>query len=178
MTHGDPKNPKRNPHPVKRYEVTATADAPGPWDSVSGRVYFDVVNLACTPEDKFLGVHVKPTDVSVDFEMSRVDANTWKGYFYRDAMLDEDYYHLGVCHWDATSVSDGFTAKGVSFSSGSLFEEFLKKNAQTEYFKKSAYGDQSLIHYGTQDYSATDPNVLQHPDAYFKITVAIKEVKP
>jgi hypothetical protein len=36
MTHGDPKNPKKNPHPIKRYEVTATTDAPGPWDAVKG----------------------------------------------------------------------------------------------------------------------------------------------
>ncbi|MEO8809334.1 MAG: hypothetical protein ABI386_03710 [Rhodanobacter sp.] len=94
MTHGDPKNPKKNPHPVKRYEVIATAHAPGPWDAVSGTVFFDVVNLACTPEDKFLGVHAKPRDVAMDFEMARVDEKTWKGHFYRDAMLDEDYYGL------------------------------------------------------------------------------------
>lgn len=178
MTHGDPKNPKKNPHPVKRYEVTATADAPGPWDSVSGTVFFDLVNLACTPEDKFLGVHAKPRDVAIDFEMTHVDERTWKGYFYRDAMLDEDYYGLGICHWDATSVSAGFTAQGIDFSSGALMDEFLHKNSQTEYFKKSSYGDHNLIDIGTLDFSSDNPEYVKSPNAFFPITVTVKEVSP
>lgn len=176
MTHGDPKNPKKNPHPVKRYEVTATADAPGPWDEVSGRAYFDVVNLECTPENKFLGVHIKPQDVSIDFEMIRVGEKTWKGYFYRDSMLDEDYYELGVCHWDATSVSAGFTAQGVSFSSGSMFSDFLSKSSQTEYFKKSSYGDRNLVGLGALDFSSTNPEYVKNPEAFFPITVNVNEV--
>ena len=178
MTHGDPENPKKNPHPVKRYEVTATADAPGPWDEVSGRAYFDIVNVECTPENKFLGVHVKPTEVATDFRMDRVDEKTWRGYFYRDAMLDEDYYQLGVCHWDPTSVSAGFTAKGVSFSSGSVFEDFLKNSSQTEYFRKSSYGDQKLVGIGTVDFSAINPDYIKNPDAFFPITVTVKEASP
>jgi len=90
--HSDPENPQKNPHPVKRYEVTATADAPGSWDEVSGTAFFDVVSLDCTHENKFLGVHVKPTDIAIEFKMDRVDEKTWKGYFYRDAILDDDYY--------------------------------------------------------------------------------------
>lgn len=177
--HNDPENPQKNPHPVQRYEVTATVDkASGPWDEVSSTTFFNVVSLDCTHENKFLGVHIKPTDVPIEFKMNRMDEKTWKGYFYRDAMLDEDYYGLGVCHWNATSVSVGFTAQGVSFSSGSLFEYFLKKGAQTEYFKKSNYGDTSLVRYGTQDYSSLDPDVAKHPDAYFQIAVAVKEVVP
>jgi hypothetical protein len=178
MTHGDPKNPKKNPHPVKRYEVIATADAPGPWDSVSGRVFFDVVNLACTPEDKFLGVHAKPQDVAIDFEMTRVDEKTWKGSFYRDAMMDEDYYELGVCHWDATSVSAGFTAQGIDFSSDALMDRFLHKNSQTEYFKKSSYGDRNLIGIGTLDFSSNNSEYIKSPNAFFPITVTVKEVTP
>lgn len=178
MTHGDPKNPKKNPHPVKRYEVIATADAPGPWDSVSGTAFFDVVNLKCTPENTFLGVHVKPQDVAIDFEMTRANDRTWKGYFYRDAIQDEDYYGLGVCHWDAISVSAGFAAQGMNFSSGSLLGSFLQKDSQVRYFKKNAYGNPALVRYGAQDYSAADTDVIQHPDAYFSITVTVKDVTP
>ncbi|WP_225563045.1 hypothetical protein [Rhodanobacter sp. DHG33] len=49
MTHGDPTNPKKNSHPIKRYEITATTDAPGPWDSVKGYIAYEVTNPECVP---------------------------------------------------------------------------------------------------------------------------------
>lgn len=175
MNHGDPKNPKKNLHPVARYEVIATTEAPGPWDSVKGTVFFEVVNLECTPEDKFLGVHAKPQDVPIDFEMNRVDEKTWKGYFFRDSMLDEDYYGLGVCHWDSTQVAPVFTAHGEIFSSGQMVKEALK-TPQTDYFKKSEYWNRALTGDSALVSSAENPEVIQHPDAFFPITVAVKEV--
>jgi hypothetical protein len=175
MSHGDPKNPKTNPNPVKRYEVTATADAPGPWDSVKGYISYKVINPNCTPEDKFLGVHALPSTEGQHIEMTRVDENTWKGYFYRDFILDEDYYGLGICHWDATSVGGVFVVRGETFGSSSILEDSLHSGPQTSYFKKSDYGNQALVKYGPQDYSAQDTDVIQHPDAYFRITIAVKE---
>ncbi len=62
MAHGDPKNPRKNPHPAQRYEVIATADAPGPWDSVQGAAFFDVTNVACVPKGAFTGGRNVPTD--------------------------------------------------------------------------------------------------------------------
>ena len=178
MTHSDPENPKKNPNPVKRYEITARADAPGPWDEVSGTAFFEVVNVECTPENKFLGVHVKPTDVPIEFKMDRVDEKTWKGYFYRDSMMDEDYYGLGVCHWDSTSVSAGFAVQGVNFNSGMLLKEILQKGSQTEYFKKSAYGDHKLVGIGTLNFSSINPEYVKNPDAFFPITLTVKEANP
>ena len=124
MSHGDPKNPQKNPHPIRRYEVIATADAPGTWDSVKGYLTYEVANPECTPEDKFLGVHQLPREVGNDIAMTRVDEKTWKGYFYRDFVQDEDYYGLGRCHWDATSLVGVFVVHGETFSSGSVFENF------------------------------------------------------
>lgn len=178
MAHGDPKHPKKNPHPVQRYEVIATADAPGPWDSVHGYISYEVVNPDCTPKDKFLGVNELPQDVGVDIEMTRVDSKTWKGYFFRDAILDEDYYGLGICHWEATNVSANFTAHKAVFGAGDILNVLLQKGPQTEYFKKNDYGNPAIAVYGAQAYSSADPNVTKHLDAFFSVTVAIKEDKP
>ncbi|WP_158883673.1 hypothetical protein [Rhodanobacter sp. L36] len=178
MNHGDPKNPKKNPHPVKRYEVTATAEAPGPWDSVKGIVFFEVLNAACTPEDKFLGVHAIPRDVPVDFKMIRIDEKTWKGYFYRDSMRDEDYYGLGICHWEASGVSAIFTAHGVTFASGDALDVFLRKGSQTSFFRKSFYEDRSSSLTSVPDFSAINPQVVQHPNDFFPISVNVKEAMP
>lgn len=177
MAHGDPKHPKKNPHPVQRYEVIATADAPGPWDSVHGYISYEVVNPDCTPKDKFLGVHELPQDVGVDIEMTRVDSKTWKGYFFRDAMLDEDYYGLGACHWDATSVGGVFTVRGGTFGASDTLRVLLKNGSETEYFKKSEFENRGNTDggYGTP---LADPEVANNPGAYFPISVAVKEVKP
>jgi len=174
MSHGDPKNPKHNPHPVKRYEVIATADAPGPWDSVKGYLEYKVSNQECTPEDKFLGVHVMPPIVGQDFEMKRIDEKTWKGYFYRDFMQDEDYYGLGDCHWEPASVSAVFLVHDKVFSPGSTFGDFIKNNSQIEYFKKSDFlvGSDKVE---PLSFLEDDSDVISNPDQFFAIEVMIKE---
>ncbi len=178
MSHGDPKNPKHNPHPVKRYEVIVTADAPGPWDSVKGYLEYKVSNQECTPEDKFLGVHVMPPIVGQDFEMTRIDEKTWKGYFYRDFMQDEDYYGLGYCHWEPSSVGASFVAKGVAFGAGSVFEDFLKNGSQTDYFKKIDYGNPGSVRYGALGYSSINPDYVKNPNSFFPIVMTVREIAP
>ena len=161
MTHGDSTNPAKNPHPVKRYEVTATSDAPGPWDSIEGYIGYDIAKAddgiaKCVPMNKFLGEQ-SLTSIGVDIPMTRVDDHTWRGYFYRHALQDEDDFKLGVCHWDVTSVSVSTTAQGVRFGWGSMLDELLHKGPETRYFKKSVYGDRSFAQYGAPDLDPADP---------------------
>jgi len=165
-----------NPHPVKRYEVIATSHAPGPWDSIKAYIGYDVINEECVPLAPFLGVRQMP-NTGLDVPMTQVDDHTWKGYFYRDALLDEDYFKLGVCHWDATSISANAISQGVKFGWGGLLEELLRDSPETSYFKKSVYGDLSFVPYGAPDLDPSDPEVLQHPDVYFPVTITVKEVR-
>ncbi|MBD8899989.1 hypothetical protein [Rhodanobacter sp. DHG33] len=177
MTHGDPTNPKKNPNPVKRYEVTATVDAPGSWDSVKGHIAYEVVNRECVPRGSFTGGQNVP-NVGHDFEMTRVDGNTWKGYFYRDALRDEDYFGLGICHWDATGVTPIFTTHGETFGAATWLQDALAKGPQTEYFKKSEFLDKSLSGDGALDFSEKNPEYIKDPGAFFPIIVTVKEVTP
>lgn len=173
MNHGDPKNPKKNPHPVKRYEVIATAEAPGPWDSVKGMVFFDVANVDCVPRDSFTGGQNVP-NTGYDFEMTRVDEKTWKGYFYRDMLQDEDYFGLGVCHWDVTQAAPIFAVHGENFVPGSGLENV---KPLTRYFKKSEFMDRSQTD-AALDFPAVNPEFVQRPEAFFPITVTVKEATP
>jgi hypothetical protein len=177
MSHGDPDHPDRNPHPVQRYEIIATAEAPGSWDSVKGYLTYEVVNPECTPENKFLGVHIMPREVGLDIEMIRVDEKTWRGYFYRDYLQDDDYHGLGTCHWDPTSVGGSFAVHGGTFGAGDTFEVLMSKGPQTMYFKKADFLNRAseLGGYGT---TPEDPEVFHHPEDFFPITVAVKEVTP
>ncbi|WP_260654036.1 hypothetical protein [Xanthomonas graminis] len=167
-----------NPHPVKRYEVIATSHAPGPWDSIQAYIGYDVINAKCVPMIPFIGEQHMP-NTGLDVPMTRVDDHTWKGYFYRDALQDEDYFKLGVCHWDVTSVGIAAIAKGVRFNWGDMLDSLLRDGQKTIYFfKKNAYGDLSLVPYGAATLVAEDPEVRQQPDAYFTATIAVKEAKP
>ncbi|WP_198526492.1 hypothetical protein [Xanthomonas sp. SHU 166] len=166
-----------NPHPVKRYEVIATSNAPGPWDSFKGAyIGYDVINKNCVPMMPVLGEHHVP-NTGLDIPMVQVDDHTWKGYFYRDALLDEDYFNLGVCHWDVTSVGVSAIGKGVKFGWGGLLEKILREGGGKSYFKNSSYGDPALVPYGALEFQSDDPEVLKDPDAYFPVTITVKEVK-
>jgi len=167
-----------NPHPVKRYEVIATSHAPGPWDLFEGGyIGYDVINTKCVPMIPFIGEqHVPNTGLNIP--MTRVDDHTWKGYFYRDALLDEDYFKLGVCHWDVTSVSVSAIAQGVRFAWSGSLEELLRDSPETSYFKESVYGDRSFARYGAPGYSPLRPEYKQNPDEFFPVTIAVKEAKP
>ncbi|WP_196298232.1 hypothetical protein [Xanthomonas albilineans] len=166
-----------NPHPVKRYEVIATSHAPGPWDSIEAYIGYDVINEKCVPLAPFLGVRQTP-NTGLDVPMTQVDDHTWKGYFYRDALLDEDYFKLGVCHWDATGAGISAIAKGVRFNWGNGLEPLLRDGERTFYFKKSVYGDTSFVPYGAPTLTGEDDEVIQHPDAHFQVTITVREAKP
>ncbi|WP_196298219.1 hypothetical protein [Xanthomonas albilineans] len=166
-----------NPHPVKRYEVIATSHAPGPWDSIKGYIGYDVINEKCVPMMPFVGVRQTP-NTGLDVPMTQVDDHTWKGYFYRDALLNEDYFKLGVCHWDVTSVGVSAKGQGVTFGWGGMLVELLRESQEVYYFKKSSYGDRHLVEYGAQTLVGDDDEVLQHPDAHFSVTISVKEAKP
>jgi hypothetical protein len=182
MTHGTPDKPANNPHPVKRYEITATSEAPGPWDSIEGYIGYDIVKgdngiVKCVPMDSFLGEQ-SLTSIGLDIAMTRVNDHTWRGYFYRDALQDEDYYNLGVCHWDVTSVGVSAVAQGIRFNWGIGFEPQQHGGFETSYFKKSSYADRKLVGIGALDYSDINPEYVKRPNEFFPVTIAVKEIAP
>ena len=67
--------------------------------------------------------------------------------------------------------------RGGVFGSADTIEVLLKKGSQTELFKKSDFLDHSLtdVGYGT---TVTDPEIAKNPDAFFRITVTVKEETP
>jgi hypothetical protein len=167
---------KLNPHPVQRYELTATVDAPGPFDSVTGYVSYDVTNLECVPKDAWEGARNVPSS-SHTFELTRVDDHTWKGYFYRDLLKDEDYFGLGVCHWEVVNALPVFTVHAEKFSPALVFDDLLGGD-QTRYFSKTDFFNRSLGGGATLDFSGADENVRADPERYFPISVKVRETEP
>lgn len=172
---------KQNPHPMKRYEITATVhDAPGPFDNVGAGVLFQVRNVDCVPHQPITGGADVPNTVR-EFPLTRLDHHTWKGYFFKDLLHDEDYFGLGVCHWDVMSVGPDFHVHGLSFSPGLILWTEPVQDHETRYFRRKTYFDRTLTNTnaGSADsWPANSEGVEKHPDEFFSITVTIKEAMP
>jgi hypothetical protein len=176
MANGDPKNPRKNPHPVKRYEVTATVDPLLSWDSVKGAMFFDVINTQCVPQDSFTGGQNVP-NTGYEFQMTRMDDGTWRGYVYRDFLQDADYFGKGVCHWDLTGVSTIFTIHGETFNSPTEVTNG-KQQGPDIFFKKSDYFNYLINSSGALQFTGKGHDYIQHPETFFQIAVTVKETTP
>lgn len=174
---------KSNPHPVQRYELIVTVDSPGPWDKVSGEVSYDISNEKCIRYNAFEGVHMRPAPVGREFVLTKVDAHTYRGYFYRDALEGSDYYGKGTCHWDVGGVGPTFVAHGLTFSTWigldtrkPGFGDALDGSTATEWLKKKEYFDQSL-----NDTKYGQGMVSSENDAsgeWFSVTMTTRRVRP
>ena len=171
---------KLNPHPVQRYEITVTTDAPGPFNKMTGGVAYEVSNVDCSPKDAFTGTRKIP-NYALDFPMIKVDDNTYTGHVYLDQMQDEDYFGLGVCHWALTSAGAGFDVHGMTFGVGLNLEEIRDQKSVTRYFRKQTFLDRSLndANAGNADsWPADSGDVAAHADAFFPVTVRAQRVDP
>lgn len=174
---------KSNPHPVQRYELTVTVDAPGPWDKISGTAVYDITNEKCIRYNDFEGVYMRPATVGREFVLTKVDDHTYRGYFYRDALEPGDYYGKGACHWDVAAVGPTFIAHGLTFvprigldTNKPGFGDALDGSKATEWLKRKEYFDRSLTdaNYGWSSLSDRD----EAPGEWFSVTMAARRVKP
>lgn len=98
-----------NRNPMDRYEITIQIEnkVTSP-QGIGGKVSYMVDNAEkCLPVDYTRAIGgVRPVlyrEQSLTYE--RVSNHVFKTYIYEDAILNEDYYGLGVCDWGAQSVS-------------------------------------------------------------------------
>lgn len=131
---------KHNPNPKMGYEITLIIDdAPGPFESVTGLMQYEVANERCAPEHPISGSRHPPL-APVPFSLSRVGDNTYTGTLYLDLLLSEDYFGLGMCHWTMKYASIGMRAGGVTFSAGISGEKISAQASELTYFPKDIYG--------------------------------------
>lgn len=133
---------KRNPDPKRHYEVTMTiADAPGPFDSVEGFAQYEAPDCVFTL-DSVAGVHSIPR-YRMPIDYRKVDESTYVGAIYLDAMLDEDYFGNGACHWKFTSTTVVLKATGAHAETGFVpsidHDQMVAQQPTSSYFMKQFY---------------------------------------
>ncbi len=166
---------KQNPHPKMRYEITLTIQgAPGPFDSVTGFMQYEIANEECAPKDTFAGVYHKPPIQHPPIVFTRVSDYVYTGIVHLDLMQDEDYYGLAVCHWAMTAAIVELKAKGATFSTSASLDDVVAQKPSTKYLWKQAYLDPASGDSSGNSVPLIDA-VKQHPERYFSATLIAKE---
>ena len=174
---------KRNPSPKQRYDITMTiADAPGPFESVQWYADYEAPNCLFIL-DRFAGVTSRPS-YRMPVHFRKVDGSTYVGAVHLDAMLDDDYFGDGVCHWKLGAVSIYLKATGTAaetnFLAGMGLDEVLEQKAVTAYSMKQSYPQDQTIEgfseFGERDRSKFAPYITGND--LFTITLTPKEVRP
>jgi hypothetical protein len=167
---------QRNPAPKMRYEVTLTIEnAPGPFDSITGFMQYEVSNTECVPET---GGPMNPLRLAPsknpDITFTKVAENVYKATVYGDYFQNEDYFGLGVCRWSLTAVTTRLKINHLTMTSSLPSEKLFSQSPSTRYFVR-------------QDYQANDEERStigwNNPDAYpadrqkdiFVVTLSAKE---
>lgn len=137
------KNPdiKQNPHPTQRYDITLAIEGPpGPFDSITGSVDYQVSNDRCVPLTPISGATITPRK-NVPFVLTRVGDNVYKGEVYADLFQDEDYYGLGVCHWEVVAAEAELKVRNLVFSPALYLADMKSGHTVPRYFSGRAYRD-------------------------------------
>ncbi|BDU18549.1 hypothetical protein [Dyella sp. GSA-30] len=170
------KNPaiKHNPTPKKRYDITLTVDgAPGPFDSITGFVEYKVTNDECVPLEPVSGATIAPEE-KVPVVFKHEAGNVYIGAIYADLMQDEDYYGLGICHWQVVAASAVLKNNAVEFSPAIFHKDIEAQHTVPTYFVKGDYTDNTKPHsaFGTTNRSLFQP---ESRTDVFTVTLAAKE---
>lgn len=170
---------KHNPHPTMRYEITLTIkDAPGPFDSISGFMQYDVANEQCSPFDKFVGIHRKPPGQTPPIVFGRTSDDVYTGTLYLDLLQDEDYYGLGVCHWGMNYAVVALKIGESTFSPDISQEHIVSGIPMVMYFPKRAYGNNAIkdmLYDGVIEGTPGAAYMDIHRNEFFSVTLSAKE---
>ena len=118
-----------NPQKHQKYEVTVTfKDAPGKFEIAKLVENYSAHNCMITT-NRMAGA----TSFALyqpEFALQKISDTVYRGEFYTDRPLNEDYYGQGVCVWENFVVSLGFQAnndKKSTYFSADIDQEVLQK---------------------------------------------------
>ncbi|MEP6906556.1 MAG: hypothetical protein ABI858_01030 [Pseudoxanthomonas sp.] len=171
-----------NPNPRRRYDITMMIeDAPGPFGDVGFGAQYDAPDCMYWTS-KFAGTTSSPMRI-LGLPMKKLDDNTYVTTVYLDAMLDEDYYGDGVCHWQLTGVTGGLKATGSYVETGFGIDispqSIATREPVTKYFWKERYpreeGYDNFPDFGSRTLEKLSPDKRSE---YFSITMDSNELQP
>lgn len=170
-----------NPHPKMRYDITLTIEnAPGPFDSVEGRMQYEVRNPECVPES---GIPVMnpmrlPPKASPRITFQKLADGTYQGTIFADYFLDENYFGLGTCHWSLIAITTELKINKLSMVSHLMPEPLFAERAVTTYFARKDYLSNDTIERFSIGATAPSKYPPELQDGIFSVTLTPKEIIP
>lgn len=177
-----------NPQPKQAYRLKIKInDAPGPL-KLMGKMGVGYKAEDCTYIiNKIEGAPAHP-EKNVQFDIHQINEFEYESIIYADAVLNEDYFGNGVCHWNPEGFGFSLSATGkpeeTRFNFSDILEKLLSKKILTQYYWKWTYPfskkeDGTLytdsVHYGIVSPELYDAE--KHKEM-FSITVSLEEIQP
>lgn len=175
---------KRNPNPTA-YEITMTIEnAPGPFGIVEGVMQYETaLNDPCMPYlGGMAGTRMRLKE-HVPVTLMPIGEDKYRGIYYTDLLVDEDYYGLGVCHWSMiaarVSLAAGVVTEGETrFFENIFYDDLVSKDRVKVYFWKQHYPKETIANLrvpGEEDIGKFKPEVR---DDLFSLVFDIRKVSP
>ncbi|HEX5305350.1 MAG TPA: hypothetical protein VFW82_04620 [Dyella sp.] len=172
----DDSDIKQNPHPKQAYEITVRLEnVPGTVKAVTGSTLMEVADTDCVPQDPVSGARPYPHPAPA-FELRQIQPNVYKGVAYLDPLADEDYSGLGVCHWRLNMLNVRAEIGKAEYVAGLTLDQVKAGSEGGSFFRDLFYkGDPE--HWIAMSWPTDHlQDVQKHPDQFFAIKVAAKEL--
>ena len=180
-----------NPHPKQAYRLRIKInDAPGPL-KLLGKfgVGYKAENCSYVI-NRMEGAPANP-EKDVETQVRQLGEFEYETVVYADAVLDEDYFGEGICHWRPDGFGVAFKATGhpkeTKFNFGDFLDNLIEKKTLTKYFWNGSYpyakNEDGSIFIRSDGIGFTDwgENLDTFPPErqkdLFSITITLEEVK-
>lgn len=175
-----------NPHPKQTYRLRIKInDAPGPLKLI-GKFGVGYKAENCTYIiNQIEGAPAKP-EKDLQTDIRQLGDFEYETVVYADALLDEDYFGEGICHWQLEGFGVSLKATGspeeTEFNFSDIMKHLLEEKTLTKYYWKWSYP------YFTREDGSISPDFVNSgitsPELYsaeehkemFTITVTLEEI--
>jgi hypothetical protein len=137
---------KFTPTPVQSYRFDiAFQDVPGPVTKIRAMAFYRADNIPCAKPQPLSGA-VLPPEHRLQLKLEKVNDTQYRAVFHRDALIDEDYFGIGVCKWQLQNIALYFSSPTTDFTASLSAPSEKDTRVQVEeYFLNRDYAEKPEV---------------------------------
>lgn len=131
---------KQNISPKRSYALGINfSGLPGSISNLVATADYVVDNVECVPPQKISGARLRP-EHSQQLTLQQVDNNLFATMIHADALQDEDYFGLGVCHWGLNWATIRFESPTTKFVGAISIDQIQAGSPVEQHYLASDFG--------------------------------------